>query len=350
VLGLVSVGPGDQLVGVLARLALFSVLFTDGMQAGLGELRRSWPLSARALPAGLPLALAFTALLARWVAGLPWAEALLLGAVLSPTDPVLAAAIVGRQQIPDRLRRLLNVESGLNDGLALPLVIVLLAVAGEGGVSPAALAAEVLGGLAIGVVLPLAALRLAPRRLHASAPAYEPLGAVGLALAVYALASLTHANLYLAAFTAGAALATAGPPAEEAFRRFGDPLTELLKLGALLVFGALISPRFLGEIGPGGYVFALAVLVVVRPVALGLALAGTDLPRHERVVAAWFGPKGFASVVYGLLVLDASLPRADELFHLVALVVAASVLAHSSTDVLVARSFEGGGQPHADRQ
>jgi sodium/hydrogen antiporter len=105
------------------------------------------------------------------------------------------------------------------------------------------------------------------------------------------------------------------------------------------VFGALIDPTFLATIGTRGYAFAVLLLILVRPLALPLALAGSQLERLEYAAAAWFGPKGFASVVYGVLILQSGIPRADELFHLVALPVAISILAHSSTDVLIARQF-----------
>ncbi len=119
-LGVIDVHADDEIVWVLAELALFSVLFSDGMRVGLPELHGAWRLPGRALVIGLPLTLIITAVFAHVVAGLPWLESFLLGAVLSPTDPVFAAAIVGREEIPYRLRNLLNVESGLNDGFTLP--------------------------------------------------------------------------------------------------------------------------------------------------------------------------------------------------------------------------------------
>ena len=129
VLGVLDIRSGHPLVETLAELALFSVLFTDGMRVGLPQLRSAWQLPGRALLLGLPLTLAATAVLAHYVVGLPWLESFLLGAVLAPTDPVFASAIVGREEVPGRLRHLLNVESGVNDGLALPIVLVLLASA-----------------------------------------------------------------------------------------------------------------------------------------------------------------------------------------------------------------------------
>jgi NhaP-type Na+/H+ or K+/H+ antiporter len=338
---LLVLSPGDPLVTRLAELALFSVLFTDGMRVGVRDLVSAWRLPGRALLLGLPLTLLFTALLARFVAGLPWAESFLIGAVLSPTDPVFAAAIVGREEVPGRLRHLLNVESGINDGLVLPFVVVLLAVVGRSEVETWVIAGELALGIAIGVVIPWVALRLERTRFFALATDYEPLYAFSIGLFVFALASVTHANLFLAAFSAGVTTVTVSPEFRNAFHQFGELLTELLKLAAILAFGALISPAFLGEIGPSGYVFALLALLLVRPVALLFSFIRSRIGWREWTAAAWFGPKGFASVVYGLLVLESGVALADEIFHLVALVIAASILLHSSTDVVVARQFEG---------
>jgi sodium/hydrogen antiporter len=340
VLGIVSLGPENPAIGMLTELALFSVLFTDGMRVGVRELASAWRLPGRALLLGLPLTLAGTALLARLVAGLPWAEALLLGAALSPTDPVFAAAIVGREEVPQRLRHLLNVESGVNDGLALPVVLVMLAVVNAQAVEVGTMLGELALGVVLGVVVPWAAIRLERSRLFAASPLYEPLNAFAIGLLVLALASLTHANEFLAAFSAGVMVATLSPEVRDAFHAFGEILTELLKLAALLVFGVLMAPSFLAEIPTSGYVFAFLALLVVRPIALGIALLGSGLDGREQVAAAWFGPKGFASVVYGILILKADIAQGDELFHLLAIVIAGSIIAHSSTDVMVARWFQ----------
>lgn len=133
---------------------------------------------------------------------------------------------------------------------------------------------------------------------------------------------------------------TFGPELRDEFHRFGELLTELFKLAALLVFGALISPTFLIEISPSGYLFAILVLLFVRPIALGIALIGSRLSWPEMATTAWFGPKGFASVAYGILIFKADLDRGDELFHLLAIVVAGSIIAHSSTDVVIAQWFQ----------
>ena len=341
VMGVVDLQPQDEIVATLAELALFTVLFTDGMRVGWQDLRSAWRLPGRALGWGLPLTLLITAVLAHFVAGLDWPEALLVGAVLAPTDPVFAAALVGNTRVPLRLRQLLNVESGINDGLALPFVIVLLAIAEDSEqLHLAQLGTEILIGLTIGVGVPWVAIRLERTRWFAAAVSYQAINAVAIGLLVFALGKATHGNLFLAAFAAGITVASIGEQERKAFHEFGELVAELLKLAALLVFGALMSPEFLGEIPWTGWMFAILALVVARPIALWMSFWGSGLGLREQAAAMWFGPKGFASVVYGLIVLNSGIPAADEIFHLVALTITLSIIAHSSTDVIVARLFD----------
>lgn len=341
VTGVLALGPQDEIVSTLAELALFAVLFTDGMRVGLRDLTAAWRLPGRALVLGLPLTLIVTAVLAHFVAGLDWPEALLVGAVLAPTDPVFAAALVGNERVPYRLRHLLNVESGVNDGLALPFVIVLLEIVQDSDdLHLAELGTEIAVGLAIGIAVPWIAIRLERTRLFAAASHYQAINAVAIGLLVFALGKVTHGNLFLAAFAAGVTVATIGHQEKEAFHDFGELVAELLKLAALLVFGALISPAFLGEIPWTGWVFAVLALVVARPVALWVSFLGAGLTAREQAAAMWFGPKGFASVVYGLLVLNSGITAANEIFHLVALTITLSIVAHSSTDIIVAGQFD----------
>ncbi|MDO3704203.1 cation:proton antiporter [Micromonospora sp. C28SCA-DRY-2] len=344
--GVLDITPDTPIVSTLAELALFTVLFTDGMRVGWADLRSAWRLPGRALGWGLPLTLLITALLAHYVAGLDWPEALLVGAILAPTDPVFAAALVGNERVPGRLRHLLNVESGVNDGLALPFVILFLAVAaGSGDLHLDELGMELLLGVVIGVAVPWLALRLERLRFFSASTQYEPLNGVAIGLLVLALGQVTHANLFLAAFAAGVTVATFGQRQRESFEHFGELVAELFKLVALLVFGALISFEFLGEIAWTGWIFAVLAIVAARPLALAVSFLGSHLTRTEQFAAMWFGPKGFASVVYGLLVLEAGIPAGDEVFHLVALTIVLSILAHSSTDLVIARIFDPATTP-----
>lgn len=338
-LGLVHLEIDSPVISRLAEFALVAVLFTDGMKLGWDELKSAWKLPGRALFFGLPLTLVATALLARYVAGLDWLEAWLVGAVLSPTDPVLAAAIVGRKGVPRRLRHLLNVESGLNDGLALPIVLGLLAAGGAAAQEMPRPILELIGGGGVGIAVPWLTLRLARTRFFAVARSHEPFFPFAIGLITFSLAAILQMNEFIAAFAAGVTVATMRPPEKEEFNVFGEQVSELLKLAALLVFGMVISPRFLAEIPIGGYLFAAGALLLARPLGLGLALVGTGLDRRTKIAALWFGPKGFASVIYGLMVLKSGLDGADGMFHLIALVIVGSILAHSSTDVAISRWF-----------
>ncbi|MFE0192034.1 cation:proton antiporter [Streptomyces sp. NPDC058989] len=342
-LGLIHITRDSEMVSVTADLALFAVLFTDGMHVALPKLRANWKSPARALGLGMPLAFVFMALVTHYLAGLDWTTSFLVGAVLAPTDPVFASAIVGRSEVPAKLRQLLNVESGINDGLALPVVLVLIAAAGptagSAAASPTKIALELALGLAIGIALPLFVNGLVRFRLLGAEPKLQPLLPLATGIILYATCHLTHANPYLAAFSAGAVLAHVSPEAKQSFEPLGEALAELAKFAALLVFGALLTPQLFGALSWGGYVAVVLAIVLIRPASLLISLLGTRFSRQEKLVAAWFGPKGFASVVYGLLVLQSGIPQAEKAFTLIAVCIAFSIIAHSSTDVPIARAF-----------
>ncbi|MFI9614956.1 cation:proton antiporter [Streptomyces sp. NPDC052023] len=343
-LGLIHITPDSELVSVTADLALFAVLFTDGMHVSLPKLRAGWRNPLRALGLGMPLAFLFMALVTHFLVGLDWTTSFLVGAVLAPTDPVFASAIVSRREVPAKLRQLLNVESGINDGLALPVVLVLIAAAGPAAgsaeASPGKIALELLLGLALGIALPLLVNWLVRFRLLGAEPKLQPLLPLATGVILYAACHLTHANPYLAAFSAGAAVVHLSPEAKAAFEPLGEALAELAKFAALLVFGALLTPQLFGDLSFGGYVAVVLAIVLIRPASLLLSLVGTSFSRKEKLVAAWFGPKGFASVVYGLLVLQSGIAQAEEAFTLIAVCIAFSIVAHSSTDVPIARAFD----------
>lgn len=329
----------DPTVTAVSSLALFIVLYTDGQEVGLRDLRAAWHLPGRALLLGMPIAFVITVLLGVWLLGLSWLEAALVAAVLAPTDPVFASAIVGRGEIPYRVRHLLGVESGLNDGLALPVVLILIATVGGPEVEPLVLAEELALGVAVGIVVPLVIAWLVRRPVFTRTPLYASLTPIAVGLIVLGICTVTHANLYLAAYAAGVTVATAAPEMRDAFHQFGGQVSELVKLLAILMFGALISPALLADVPWTGYLFGVLLMVFARPVAVELSLIGSRLPWEERATAAWFGPKGFASVLYGLLVLQSGAPSAEFMFHVIVVAIALSILAHSSTDVPIAGWF-----------
>ena len=153
-------------------------------------------------------------------------------------------------------------------------------------------------------------------------------------------------DLFLTAFAAGITVTTFGQRQRESFEHFGELIAELLKLAALLVFGALVSPALLGVVGWSGWLFAVLVLVLARPLAIWISFLRSGLSPREVAAVMWFGPKGFASVVYALIVLNAGIAASGQVFTLVA----ATIVLHSSTEIVVARWFDHDQRPSAWRE
>ncbi len=326
----------ESFIRAFAGATLFAVLFTDGMRVSATELRRHWALPGRALMIGMPIILAGTALAARLLLGLTWVNAFLVGAILSPSDPVLVESIVGRREVPERLRRLLNIESGLNDGLALPVVVALIAVSSGASQSAWHLSGEVAAGIGVGFAVAGAAIAL-ERHRFTSADDYLKFLPVAIGMLVWGLCAALGVNEYLGAFTAGITIFSFHPELKREFDAVGEYLVELVKLAAVFFVGVLLAREVQQRITWAQAAFVLLALAAVRPVAIGLSLAGSSLSRRQILVAGWFGPKGFSSVVYSLLALSADVSQAGDVFHICALTIAASIVAHSSSDVPVAR-------------
>ena len=322
----------------LSEIALFSILFTDGIRTGgIQSILQSWHLPGRALLIGMPLTIFGIALGAHYLISVPWLPSFLVASVLSPTDPVFVAAIFRFEGVSERIKRLLNIESGLNDGLALPAVLLLLAqLSGRGRHIPN-IAFELLLGIIVGIAVPWLGIHLEESRFFKAVGLFKPLNAFALGLLVLAICYRTGANLFLGAFAAGVSVASFGSSVAESFERFGELIAELFKLAALMIFGAVIAPEILATSSARDYLFILIATFVVRPIAIAMSLVATELSWREILLSGWFGPKGFASVVYGLLILQAGM---SHLAHLVGLAVTASIVVYSSTDILIGRWFE----------
>lgn len=342
-LGLDVIHLDGTVVEGIAVVALFAILFADGQEAPWPDLRRHWRIPARLLVVGMPLTLVLIAALGHWVGGLPWPAAFVLGAVLAPTDPVFASALVGRHDVPRPVRNVLNIESGLNDGLALPAVLVLVGTAGGNPVGRTTdlplLLVELVAGIALGIAVAFASWLLFRIPVLGSGPVHRPLGHLAVAVVVFGLCQLTGANPFLAAFAAGSTIATLETDATEAFRRTGERVSELLLGAAMIAFATLLDADRLADAGVIGFALALLVIVVTRPVPVAAVLVGADLSMRQKLSLAWFGPKGFASVAYAAIVAFSDMPHADEVLALSAVTVLVSALAHSSTDLFVAQKL-----------
>jgi sodium/hydrogen antiporter len=344
-LDVVEVSPSSKVVLYLVELALILTLFSDGLLVESGLLRRHWGPTARALVLAMPLTLVLLALAAKALfSELSWAEAFLLGAVLCPTDPVVTSAVVTSQRVPRTVRHTLNLESGLNDGLALPFVLFFLVLAtaeGDAAGEAAELAGEAVVGALIGVVLALVAGRLLARLPGGGMePKYEGAFALGLGLAAFGLADVTYGNGLIAAFVAGIALAAARHDIPETFQEFNESVSAVFQIATFFVFGALIvATDWEGSVWPI-LVFIAFALLVARPAAVLLSFVGVDMPGPHKAFIAWFGPKGVASMLFALFVLASTADDRTLIFDVAAYVILASILAHGLTDTVGARWIE----------
>ena len=342
VTGVVSVDPSDQALVELVELALILTLFSDGMFVERELLRRHWGPVARALAIAMPITLALLGLAAKGLfPDLTWAEAFLLAAVLSPTDPVVTSAVVTSRLVPSRVRHTLNLESGLNDGLALPFVLFFLVLAtpgGDAGIEAAKLLGEAAVGAAIGVVLGVLAGRLHPRLPGGGiTPRYEGIYAVGFGLAAFGLAEVTIGNGLIAAFVCGIAMAASEREVPDGFVEFAENASAIFQVLTFFVFGALIYATGFHHSVPPLVVFVAFALLLARPAAVMLSFLRTGIPRSEKRFMAWFGPKGVASMLFALFVLKSGVGHANLIFDIAAIAIVASIVAHGLTDTVGAR-------------
>ncbi len=329
-------GEKNEWLGILSDAALLSVLFTDGTLSGYQKIKSVAGVTALALCLGMPLTIGFIGSMVHFVLDLPWIEGLLVGAVLCPTDPVFAAGLVGKEKVPARLRQMLNSESGLNDALALPAVLGLLLLIGPGG-KELNLFRNIGGGLAIGIMIPWLAVRLKRLDVFHFTELYGRLFDLSIFLLVLSSTHLMGGNTFLAVFLAGATLATLEPKLAKNFHEIGLPLTEILKLLAVYLFGYSISPHFFSLMEPELLLAAFLILFFARPLAFYLVLFRSQFEQREKITIAWFGPRGFASVIFALLVLRSHVPDRSTLFHIMILTITGSIIVHSTTDVLFLR-------------
>ena len=335
--GVVEVDATDQSIVELIELALIITLFSDGMFVERELLRRHWSPVARALVIAMPITLALLALAAKALfPELSWAEAFLLAAVLSATDPVITSAVVTSRLVPGAVRHMLNLESGLNDGLALPFVLFFLVLAspgGDAGTEAAKLAGEAVVGAGIGLSLGALAGRLHRRLPGGGLTArYEGIYAVGFALVAFGLADVTFGNGLIAAFVCGIAMGATEREVPQGFVEFAENSSAILQVLTFFVFGALIVATGFHHHIPPLVLFVAFALLLARPVAVMLSFLRTGLPRSQKLFMAWFGPKGVATMTFSLFVLGEGVPGAERIFNLAALCVFASVLVHGLTD------------------
>jgi sodium/hydrogen antiporter len=338
-LELLDIDPRSDFAQGLAVIALVLILFRDGLEVEEEMLQTAWHLPFRNLVLAMPITAGLIAVVTHALTDLGWTESFLVGALLSPTDPVLSSSVVTNPRVPRLIRHSLNLESGLNDGLALPAVLAFTAAAEarEDFVWWEFVLQDVGFGFATGLAVAVVGARLMPReRGLAGGPSahQKSMYALGVAFAAYGTAVLPpEGNGFIAVFVAAIAFGIWRPDIRECFETRAEDILEVVKLGVFLVFGAIFTLETLFEDGWATVGIAAFTLLVARPVAVFAALAGTrQVDTAAKAFMSWFGPKGVATMTFALFVLGSAVPDAERITGIAALVVFVSIIAHGLTD------------------
>jgi NhaP-type Na+/H+ or K+/H+ antiporter len=326
---------------VLAELTLAMVLFTDAANADFDVLRRNRGLPDRLLLVGLPLTIVLGFVLAAIVFPLLGTlEIALLAAMLAPTDAALGKPVVTNQAVPAVMREALNVESGLNDGICVPIVVLLIGLAVgtqiEGGtmVHVARVVVEEIGiGLIVGLALTWLTtlmLRFAERRGWISEHWVE-IPIVALAAACFTGAQAAGGSGFIACFVGGLLLSGLRERHKEELLRGAEHMGEALALLTWVVFGGIVVARLIDRVTWPALLYAVLSLTVVRMLPVFLCLIGTRTSTTDKLFIGWFGPRGLATIVFAVLVLDEKLPGNDTMMLAAGWTVLLSVIAHGVT-------------------
>lgn len=348
---------------LVAEVALVIVLFADAARIDLRALRGNRNLPARLLGIGMPLTIGLGILAAAVLLDeIEFWEAAIVAAVLAPTDAALGQVVVSSERVPQRIRQALNVESGLNDGLSIPFLFLFVGLAAAETEVTAqgwlAFAAEQIGyGALIGAGAGLIGGGLIERAIRRQwvTGTFQQLGVIGLAIVAWALTEELGGNGFIAAFSAGLATARITPACGERILDFTEDEGQLLNLAVFFIFG-ISAIGFLDAAGWEVVLFGLLSLTVVRMLPVAISMIGTGLRGSSIAFLAWFGPRGLASIILALVVVDEEpeLPGLEVVLAAMTVTVLASVFAHGLTaKPLVgayARAVESGPTARAESE
>jgi sodium/hydrogen antiporter len=334
----IDVSSTSSTVRVLAEATLALVLFSDASRIDLRQLRREVGVPLRLLGVGLPLTIALGAVAATVIFGqLTVEEAMILAIVLAPTDAALGQAVVTHPRIPQRIRQGLNVESGLNDGICVPLLFAAVAVADVGseishGRSAGTLLLEeigygVVGGVLAGLLIAAIVIHAGRRDLIAS-QWRQIIPAAGAALA-YGTAIALDGSGFIAAFVAGIVFRGALGRDPDDLNELNEQVGDVLSAVTFILFGAILLGPALGELSWELALYAVVSLTLVRMIPVAIAMWGSRARAPTLGFLGWFGPRGLASIVFALIVIEEShLPHEDVIVLAIYVTVGLSVFAH----------------------
>ncbi|MDJ0990826.1 MAG: cation:proton antiporter [Desulfobacterales bacterium] len=333
----------------LAELTLALVLFTDAAGADVGVLRQARTLPIRLLLIGLPLTILLGyGLGVLLIDSLSLLEIALLATLLAPTDAALGKAVVTNEAVPDEVRQGLNVESGLNDGICVPILFVFLALAtGEAGKEgpwqlALVLVAEEIGiGLAVGLGLTFLAMMFVKyaRRQRWLTPTWMQVPVVALAFGCFALAQLVGGSGFIAAFAGGLVFAFRAKKDREEFLQAAEATGDVLALITWVIFGSAVVGQAVGHFSWLILLYSVLTLTVIRMLPVFVSLTGTGMSTEGKLFVGWFGPRGLASIVFAVIVVNAKLPHSGPIAMTAVCTIILSILAHGISANPWARAF-----------
>ena len=340
-LGILDFNVTSENLKLIVELTLALILFTDAANADLAVLKNSIRLPCRLLLVGLPL----TILLGFGVGRLLFpdfslVEAAILATMLAPTDAALGKAVVTNPHVPAKIREDLNVESGLNDGICVPILFALLAIANnqntEGSTTQLLfhLFAEEIGiGLLVGASFALLATQLGKFCLDRNwvSHTWKEISVVTLAIACFATAQSLGGSGFIASFVGGLVFGGTTRSKKEDLLLGSEATGDTMSLITWVVFGSAVVSLALTQITWSILLYAILSLTVIRILPVLFSLFGVSLDLESKLFVGWFGPRGLASIVFAVIVLDANLPNSEMLAITVACTVILSVLAHGLT-------------------
>jgi NhaP-type Na+/H+ or K+/H+ antiporter len=342
-LHILNINLDNPALRVVATLSLALVLFTDAVSLNIAEVKRRSGLAVRLIGPGTLLTAALIALAGWRLLGLPAPAATILGAALASSDPVLLRGLLRRRDIPAEARHALQLESGLNDVVLLPVVIIAMAFLNQGSPLTGARFAKlgldlfILGpgaGILIGLI-GVAALDLIRRRIGVRRD-YESLYSLGVAFTAFAAAEAAHGSGFLAAFAAGMTIAALDVELCDCFIEYGGVTAEMLLLFTFVLLGSYVIWTGFTVINGATLLFTAITVLIRTPVYL-LSLIRSNVDMRGRLLIAWFGPRGLSSLLLVLLPVFAGLPGGGYLFAVCSLVVLVSVVAHGGSPMLLAQ-------------
>jgi len=346
-LGFLTLEVDAELLSTLAELTLAMVLFTDASNANLRELKHSFKIPQKLLLIGLPLTILLGFVTGYLLFdGLALLEIALIATMLAPTDAALGKAVVTNEAVPSNIREGLNVESGLNDGICVPILFIFLALAtstgAEGSTSMLALklVIEAIGiGAAVGVGLTFLAVRLFPHCAERGwvTETWQQLTVPALAVTCFAVAQWFGGSGFIACFVGGMLYGKLANQHKHKFLLAAEGTGDTLALITWVIFGTAVVGQSIDSFSWQVVVYALLSLTLIRMLPVFLVLKGMNLSTDEKLFMGWFGPRGLASIVFAVIVLNEHLPGGETISMTVVCTIILSVIGHGlSANPLVA--------------